>query len=82
MSIGIYICYKKVVRGENCSDILSVGENDVYYTFIFKVLCKAYNYIIIYSMQQQMHIEILVSSSSPPPPGGRGVRGGNLNISI
>ena len=46
MSIGIYICYKKVVRGENYSDILSVGENDVYYTFIFKVLCKAYNYIL------------------------------------
>ena len=72
MSIGIYICYKKVVRGENCSDILSVGENDVYYTFIFKVLCKVYYYILYAMANAYCNISFLLL---PPLEG-------NLNITI
>ena len=68
MSIGIYICYKKVVRGENCSDILSVGENDVYYTFIFKVLCKVYYYILYAMANAYCNISFLLFP--PPSPWG------------
>jgi hypothetical protein len=40
----------------------------MYITLLF--LKYSVKHIIIYSMQQQMHIEILVSFPSPPPPGG------------